>query len=38
MIVEYSLPTEKVEDHVMINGRKFFDQPIRNDIKTYEYI
>ena len=22
----------------MINGRKFFDQPIKNDLKTYDNI
>ena len=31
----YFLPTEKVEDYnVMIDRRKYFDQPIKNDIKT----
>ena len=35
----YFLPTEKVEDYnVMIDRRDFFDQEIRNDIRTYENI
>ena len=35
----YFLPTGKIKDyHVMIDGRKFFDQPIKNDIKTNENI
>ena len=35
----YYLPTAKVEDYnVMIEGGNFFDQPIKNDIKTYENI
>ena len=35
----YYLPTAKVEDYtVMIDGNNFFDQPIKNDIKTYESI
>ena len=35
----YYLPTAKVEDYnVMIAGRNFFDQPIKNDVKTYENI
>ena len=33
------LPTAIVEYYnVMIDGRNFFDQPIENDIKTYENI
>ena len=37
--LRYSLPTKKVEDYnFMIDGRKCFDQPIRNDIRTYENI
>ena len=35
----YYLPTTKIEDyHVVIDGKSFFDQPIKNDIKTYETI
>ena len=37
--LRYSLPTKKVKDYnFMIDGRKCFDQPIRNDIRTYENI
>ena len=33
------LPTAKVKDYnVMIDGEKFFDQPIKSYIKTYENI
>ena len=35
----YFLSTEKVEDYnVMIDGRNSFDQPVKNDRKTYENI
>ena len=35
----YFLPTAIVEDYnVMNDGRNFFDQPIKNDIKTFIYI
>ena len=35
----YFLSTEKIEDYnVMIDGRKFFDQTTKNDIRTYENI
>ena len=35
----YFLPTAVVEDYnVMIDGRNLFDQPIKNDIETYENI
>ena len=35
----YYVPTEKVEDYnVMIDGKNFFDQTIKNDIKIYENI
>ena len=35
----YFLPTAIIEDYnVMIDGRNFFDQPIKNNIKTYENI
>ena len=34
----YYLPTAKEEYHVMIDGKNFFDQPTKNDIKTYENI
>ena len=36
---KYFLPTAIIEDYnVMIDGRNFFDQPIKNDIKTCENI
>ena len=36
---EYYLPTVEIKDYnVMIDGRKFFDQPINNDVKTFENI
>ena len=32
----YFLSNEKAEDYnVMINGKNFFDQPIKIDVKTY---
>ena len=37
--MRYYLPTEKVEDYyVIIDGKNFFDQPIKNDIKSYDSI
>ena len=44
MIVEkvtkqYYFSTVEIKDYnVMINGRNFFDQPIKNDFKTYNNI
>ena len=36
---QYYLPTVKIKDYkVMIDGRNFFDQPIKNDSKTYDNI
>ena len=36
---QYYLPTVEVNDcNVMIDGRNFFDQPIKNDLKTYDKI
>ena len=36
---QYYLPTVEIKDYnVMINGRHFFDQPIKNDLKTYDNI
>ena len=33
------LPTMEIKGcNVMVNGRNFFDQPIKNDLKTYENI
>ena len=35
----YYLPTKKVEVYnIMIDGRNSFDQPIKNDTRTYEKI
>ena len=34
---QYYLPTVEIKDYnVMIDGRNFFDQPIKNDLKTYD--
>ena len=36
---QYYLPTVQIKDYnVMINGRHFFDQPVKNDLKTYDNI
>ena len=36
---EYYLPKVEIKDYnVKIDGKNFFDQPINNDIKTYEII
>ena len=36
---QYYLPTVDIKDYnVMINGNKFFDQPIKSDLKTYDNI
>ena len=36
---EYYLPKVEIKDYnVKIDGRNFFNQPINNDIKTYENI
>ena len=33
----YYLSTAKMKDYsVIIDGRKFFDQPVRNNIRTYK--
>ena len=29
------IPTAEIKYNIMINGRNFFDQPIKNDLKTY---
>ena len=35
----YYLPNEGFKDHnIMINGENFFDQPVKNNKVTYEYI
>ena len=34
-----NLPTREIKDYnVIIDGRNFFDQPIKNDFKTYDNI
>ena len=36
---KYYLPAEELKDYnVIIDGRNFFDQPIKNDLKTYDNI
>ena len=36
---QYFIPTVEIKDYnVMIDGRNFFDQPIKNDFKTYDNI
>ena len=36
---QYYLPTVAIKvNNVMINGRNFFDQSIKNDLKTYDNI
>ena len=36
---QYYLPTVEMKDYnVMIDGRYFFDQSIKNDLKTYDNI
>ena len=37
--IKYYLPTEETKDYnVIIDGRNFFDEPIKNDFKTYDNI
>ena len=34
---QYFLPTVEIKDYnVMIDERNFFDQPVKNDLRTYE--
>ena len=35
---KYYLPTVEIEDYVMINGQNFFDQPVKNNLRTYNNI
>ena len=35
---QYYFPTVEIKDYVLIDGRNFFDQPIKNDLKTYDNI
>ena len=34
----YYLPTKEIKSYVMIDGQNFFDQPIRNNLITYDNI
>ena len=34
----YYLPNVELKNYVVINGEKFFDQPIKNNKVTYENI
>ena len=35
--MQYHLPKVEVKDYsVMINGRNFLDQPVKNNLRTYE--
>ena len=36
---EYFLSTVEIEDpNVIIDGQKFFDQPVKNNLRTYDNI
>ena len=35
---QYYIPTVEIKDYVVIDGRNFFDQPIKNDLKTFDKI
>ena len=36
---KYYLPIEGIKDYnVMINGQNFFEQPVKNDLRTYDNI
>ena len=36
---QYYIPTVEIKDYnIMVNGRNFFDKPIKNDLKTYDNI
>ena len=32
----YYLPIREIKNYVMIDGQNFFDQPIRNNLVTYD--
>ena len=34
--MQYYLPTKEIKDYVTIYGRNLFDQPIKNELKTYD--
>ena len=35
---EYSILKVEIKDYVIIDGKNFFDQPMKNDLKTYDNI
>ena len=35
---QYYLPTMEINNNIMIDGRNFFDQPIKGHLKTYDNI
>ena len=35
---QYYLPNMEIKGNVMINGRNFFDQPVKKDLETYDNI
>ena len=35
---QYYLPTVEMKNYVMIDGKIFFDQPFKSDLKTYDNI
>ena len=36
---QYYIRTVEIKDYnIMVNGRNFFDKPIKNDLKTYDNI
>ena len=35
---QYYLPTVEMKNSVMIDGKNFFDQPFKSDLKTYDNI
>ena len=38
-IRRYFLPTAEIEDYnIMVDGRNFFDHPVKNDLRTYDNI
>ena len=34
----YYLPTAEIKNYVVIDGQNFFDQPARNNLRTYDSI
>ena len=36
---EYIIPTVEIKDYnIMIDGQTFLDQPVKNDLKAYDFI